>query len=74
MFLKVKVHRVCNSHLQCTTSSKDSEKLKKCLYRRERLKVVVLGGSYNTASLVIITGALILLKWPQQVLPDTIVG
>ncbi len=58
MFLNVKLQRLCKSHhLQCITSSKDSEKLEKSLCVRDKaedlcLMPVVFGPSDDSASLI----------------------
>ncbi len=56
-FLNIKLQRLCKSHhLHCITSSKDSEKLEKSLYIRDKTEElcwmpVVFRPSDNTASL-----------------------
>ncbi len=57
-FLNVKLQRLCKSHhLQCITSSNDSEKLEKSLCVRDKAEYlcwmpVVFGPSDDTASLI----------------------
>ncbi len=57
-FLNVKLQRLCKSHhLQCITSSKDSEKLEKSLCVRDKAEDIcrmpmVFGPSDDTASLI----------------------
>ncbi len=56
-FLNVKLQRLCKSHLQCITSSKDSEKLEKSLCVRDKAEDfcwmrVVFGPSDDIASLI----------------------
>ncbi len=72
MFLNVKLQRLCKSHhLQCITSSKDSEKLEKSLRVRDKdedlsWKPVVFGLSDDTASLIDMILSLTLLNGPRN--------
>ncbi len=69
-FLKVKLQRLCKSHhLQCITSSKDSEKLEKSLCIRDKAEdvcwmPVVFGPSDDTASLH--DSVIDITKWAQE--------
>ncbi len=71
-FLNVKLHRLCKSHhLQCITSSKDSEKLEKSLCVRDKVEdlcwmPVVFGPSDDTASLIGMILSLTLLNGPRN--------
>ncbi len=73
------LQRLCKSHhLQCITSSKDSEKLEKSLCVRDKAKdlcwmPVVFGPSDDTASLIGMILSLTLLNGP-RILPETTVG
>ncbi len=78
-FLNVKFQRLCKSHhLQCITSSKDSEKLEKSLCVWDKAEdlcwvPVVFGPSDDTASLIGMILSLTLLMSP-GILPETTVG
>ncbi len=71
-FLDVKLQRFCKSHhLQCITSSKDSEKQEKSLYVRDNAEdlcwmTVVFGHSDDTASLIDMILSLTLLNGPRN--------
>ncbi len=71
-FLNVKLERLCKSHhLQCITSSKDSEKLEKSLCIRDNAEdlcwmPVVFGPSDDTASLIGMILLLTLLYGPRN--------
>ncbi len=71
-FLNVKLQRLCKSHhLQCITSSKDSEKLEKSLCVRDKAEdlcwmPVVFGPSDDTASLIGMILSLTLLNGPRN--------
>ncbi len=71
-FLNIKLQRLCKSHhLQCITSSKDSEKLEKSLCVRDKAKdlcwmPVVFGPSDDTASLIGMILSLTLLNGPRN--------
>ncbi len=77
-FLNVKLQRLWKSHhLQCITSSKDSEKLEKSLCVRDKAEdlcwmPVVFGPSDDTASLIGMILSLTLLNGP-GILPETTV-
>ncbi len=68
----VKLHRLFKSHhLQCITSSKDSEKLEKSMCVRDKAEdlcwmPVVFGPSDDTASLIGMILSLILLNGPRN--------
>ncbi len=68
----VKLQRLCKSHhLQCITSSKDSEKLEKSLCIRDKAEdicwmPVVFGPSDDTASLIGMILSLTLLNGPRN--------
>ncbi len=72
MFLNVKLEWLCKSHhLQCMTSSKDSEKLEKSLCVRDKADdlcrmPVVFGPSDDTTSLISMILSLILLNGPKN--------
>ena len=72
MFLNVKLQRLCKSHhLQCITSSKDSEKLEKSLCVRDKAEdlywmPVVFGPSDDTASLIDMIVSMTLLNGPRN--------
>ena len=72
MFLNVKLQRLCKSHhLQCITSSKDSEKLEKSLCVRDKAEdlywmPVVFGPSDDTASLIGMIVSMTLLNGPRN--------
>ncbi len=71
-FLNVKLQMLCKSHhLQCITSSKDSEKLEKSLCVRNKAEdlcwmPVVFGPSDDTASLIGMILSLTLLNVPRN--------
>ncbi len=71
-FLNVKLQRLCKSHhLQCITSSKDSDKLEKSLCVRDKAEYlcwipVVFGASDDTASLFDMILSLTLLNGPRN--------
>ncbi len=68
----VRLQRLCKSHhLQCITSSKDSEKLEKSLFVRDKAEdlcwmSVVFGPSDDTASLIGMILSLTLLNGPRN--------
>ncbi len=72
MFIDIKFPRLCKSHhLQCITSSKDSEKLEKSLCVRDKAEdlcwiPVVFGPSDETASLICMILSLTLLNGPRN--------
>jgi len=72
MFLNVKLQRRCKSHhLQCITSSKDSEKLEKSLCVRVKAEdfywmPVVFGPSDDIASLIGMIVSMTLLNGPRN--------
>ena len=72
MFLNVKLQRLCKSHhLQCITSSKDSEKLEKSLCVRDKAEdlywmPVVFWPSDDTASLIDMIVSMTLLNGPRN--------
>ncbi len=72
MFLNIKLQRLCKSHhLQCITSSKDSEKLEKSLRVRDKDKYLswmpmVFGPLDDTASLIDMILSLTLLNGPRN--------
>ncbi len=71
-FLNIKLQRLCKSHhLQCIKSSKDSEKLEKSLWVRDKAEdlcwmPVVFGPSDDTASLIDMILSLTLLNGPRN--------